>query len=151
MTPEPGKFYLATRAAGDTMPIGCADGNDTPFIVKLHGGLPYVWGFSIWKNSPGYRTYGIPLRDFIDRHPGLTITEDRDRRLDPRPRRKPPAFDTATADPLEPMSMDAQRVNVWSWARALERVVDGKSLGAFERADLAVLLGQFKDMLGERE
>ncbi len=70
-------------------------------------------------------------------------------RLDPRPRRKPAAFDTATADPIEPMTMEAQRVNVWLWARALERVVDGKSIDAVERANLAVLLGRFTDLLGE--
>ena len=86
MKPEPGKFYLATRAPGDHTPIGCEDGNDTPFKVTMNGGGLTVWGFSIWKNIADYRTYGIPLRELLEQHPGLIITEDRDRRLDKRTR-----------------------------------------------------------------
>lgn len=61
----------------------------------------------------------------------------------------PGAFDTATADPLEPLVLEAQRVNFWSWARALERVREGRPLDSLERASLAVLLGRFTDALGE--
>lgn len=84
MTPEPGKFYLATRAPGDDTPINA---DPLPFKVTMNSGVLNVWGFSIWKNKADYRTYGIPLRDLLERHPGLIITEDRDRRLDKRPRK----------------------------------------------------------------
>ena len=86
MTPEPGKFYLATRAPDDNTPINA---DPLPFKVTLNNGVLIVWGFSIWKNSPGYRTYGIPFRELLDRHPGLIITEDRDRRVDPVPPESP--------------------------------------------------------------
>lgn len=85
MTPEPGKFYLAIRAPGDDTPISA---DPLPFKVTLNDGVLNVWGFSIWKNRPDYRTYGIPFRELLERHPGLVITEDRDRRLDKRTRPK---------------------------------------------------------------
>ena len=36
--------------------------------VLVSDGAPTVWGYSIWKRSPGFRTLGISLDSFIERH-----------------------------------------------------------------------------------
>ena len=41
-----------------------------------------LWGFSIWKNSPGYRTFGNYLSKWLADHPNAKIERDTDRTLD---------------------------------------------------------------------
>ena len=36
--------------------------------VLVSAGAPSVWGYSVWKRSPGFRTLGISLDSFIERH-----------------------------------------------------------------------------------
>lgn len=56
------------------------------FTLRTHHGIQNIWGFSIWKNQPGYRTLGIPFHGpsgWLARHPkGVKIENDRDRTLD---------------------------------------------------------------------
>ncbi len=56
-----------------------------PLWFKIHTlhGVPNIWGFSIWKNVPGYRTLGIPFREWRERHKdNLKIYKDHDRTQD---------------------------------------------------------------------
>lgn len=35
--------------------------------VRLNEGVPTIWGFSIWRRSPGFRTLGIKLKTWVER------------------------------------------------------------------------------------
>lgn len=35
--------------------------------VRLNEGVPTIWGFSIWRRSPGFRTLGIHLETWVER------------------------------------------------------------------------------------
>lgn len=74
---QPGNFYLASNLP-DVYP-----GGEQPFIVSLaHGGPRLcVWGFSVYRRQPGYRTLGLDLREWLARHPGVIVRYDRDRRV----------------------------------------------------------------------
>lgn len=79
---EEGGFYLATGLPD------CYPNGEQPFIVSIAHGGPFlaVWGFSIYRRRPGYRTLGQDLREWLARHPGVVVQVDRDRRLDPNPK-----------------------------------------------------------------
>jgi hypothetical protein len=100
---EPYGFYVATWH----------DGTTTPFTIRLCNGAMVAWGFSIYRNSPGYRTLGISLRSLIDRNPA-SVAIDRDRTKDPRPKRAPkvetvtlPAAEIARLRKIEEMARQA--------------------------------------------
>ena len=70
---DPG-YYKAT---------GCRDDEDPfYFLVDDHPTCGInIWGFSIYRRSPGYRTYGIRLSEWLSRQDvdKLSIEVDRDR------------------------------------------------------------------------
>jgi hypothetical protein len=50
-------------------------------ILTHRDGSKNIWGFSIWKNQPGYRTLSIPFTDWLSKQPHrrLGIVPDRNR------------------------------------------------------------------------
>lgn len=50
-------------------------------VILAQDGKLNIWGFSIWKNQPGYRTLGVSIADWILQHPGIKVTPDHDRTL----------------------------------------------------------------------
>lgn len=35
--------------------------------IRLNEGFPHIWGYSVWKRQPGFRTLGIPVKTFMAR------------------------------------------------------------------------------------
>lgn len=35
--------------------------------VRLNEGVPTIWGFSLWRRTPGFRTLGIKLKTWVER------------------------------------------------------------------------------------
>lgn len=69
----------------DVLPDGFYACEEWPLWFKLHTlhGVQNIWGFSIWRNRPGYRTLGIPFVDWRARHPAkLKILPDSNRVAD---------------------------------------------------------------------
>jgi hypothetical protein len=113
---EPGGFYLATGLPD------CYPGGEQAFTVTDNGssGL-VVWGFSVYRRKPGYRTLGIGLRAWLDRHPDMVVTVDRDRTKDPRPKRAPKVEPTPWRSVEEDPPASGQKVLV-AWSAAPDAV-----------------------------
>jgi hypothetical protein len=129
----PGKFYVATHPDWEDLPFIVADARTSRERV--------IWGFSVYRNSPGYRTLGVPLDGWLAWQDGVVITEDRDRRLDKRAR-KPKPVDPRDA---EIVALRAQveelRFGATSWIKAYARGRDE------ERARLAYQRGNRDGLL----
>mgnify|MGYP000920922130 FL=1 len=57
---KPGEFYVAVGAAEWNGPV--------PFILSPEGAEPTrlnIWGFSVWRNEPGYRTLGVDFAVWV--------------------------------------------------------------------------------------
>lgn len=56
-----------------------------PFYFQLHkdmSGKLNIWGFSVWKNQPGYRTLGYLYTDWQKLYPRAKVEVDCDRTYD---------------------------------------------------------------------
>lgn len=51
-------------------------------MVRLNAGALTVWGYSEWKRSPGFRTLGIRLEEFMAAHDGCQFFTDHGEALD---------------------------------------------------------------------
>lgn len=59
--------------------------NAWPFYFMVNqppGSAPTLWGFSIWKNQPGYRTYGNDVAKWRKDYPLAKVWHDHDRVTD---------------------------------------------------------------------
>lgn len=46
--------------------------------VRLNDGVPTIWGFSIWRRTPGFRTLGIKLKTWVEQEtdPRFYLTQE---------------------------------------------------------------------------
>lgn len=83
------KDRLLAAGAGSAEPVTvislvpgfyCSDRWPFWFMVKAdRRGDLNLWGFSIWRNQPGYRTFGDLLANWVRNNPDAKVWPDTDR------------------------------------------------------------------------
>jgi hypothetical protein len=51
-------------------------------MVNLCQGKPTVWGYSVWRRAPGFRTLGIGLDEYVQRNGSVEFYADQQHALD---------------------------------------------------------------------
>jgi hypothetical protein len=46
--------------------------------VNMAGGAPTIWGYSVWNGEPGFRTLGLDVSAFSNRHEMVRFFADKD-------------------------------------------------------------------------
>jgi hypothetical protein len=36
--------------------------------IRINEGVPVIWGYSVWKRQPGFRTLGVPVKYWAESH-----------------------------------------------------------------------------------
>lgn len=49
--------------------------------VRAQNGMLVIWGFSVYRRSPGFRTLGMDVQEFLSRHTLKEFYDDQDEAL----------------------------------------------------------------------